>query len=163
MRVNKFFKAITEHSAFDKIFYRTKVVMPDDPIDLDKLQINPIFRQLYYTCRSEINKATFLFCDKKPGGATDYRELALIDSTAAKQNATEPALTRIVLSPYGSPDWEFEVESDQGVNVQEVMEGLCDYYQRGVPYDSCHYFFEGFYKSKESSKDEVILEGCWGS
>lgn len=163
MRVSKSFKTITEHSAFDKIFFRTKAIKPGDSIDLDKLQINPALDQLHYTCRSKIKEVTFLFCDQKPDDKTDYRELALIDSTAAKQNATEPALTCIVLSPYGCPDLEFEVESDQGVTVQDIMEGLCDYYQPGVPYDACHYFFEGFHKSKKSSKDELVLEAWWGS
>ncbi|KAG9676203.1 hypothetical protein KCU99_g4142, partial [Aureobasidium melanogenum] len=85
VRVNKFFKAITEHSAFDKIFFRTKVIKPGDPIDLDKLQINPALNELCYTCRSSIKEAQFLRGYTKLDGKDDVRELPLIDSSAAKQ------------------------------------------------------------------------------
>jgi hypothetical protein len=162
MRVNKLFKAITEHSTFDKIFFRTKAIEPEDPIDLAKLQVNPAFRRLHYTCRSKIKDACFLFSEKKPDGKNDIRELALIDSSAAKQNATEPAVTCLYLAPYGG-DADVVVESDHAVTVQDVMQGLCDYYEPGVPYDACHYFFEGFYTSAESTDDELILKARWGS
>ncbi|KAG9526742.1 hypothetical protein KCV07_g93, partial [Aureobasidium melanogenum] len=83
VRVNKFSKAITEHSAFDKIFFRTKVIKPGDPIDLDKLQINPALNELCYTCRYSIKEAQFLRGYTKLDGKDDVRELPLIDSSVA--------------------------------------------------------------------------------
>lgn len=166
MRVNRLFKAITEHSTFDKIFFRTKVIIkPEDLINLDELQINPALDQLFYTCRSKINEANFLFFDEKPDGKPDvksyYHELALIDSSAAKQNATEPAVTYIYLTPYGYDG--VEVKSERAVTVQDLMQGLCDFYKHGYAYDRCHYFFEGFYKSKSSSEKVLVLRCRWGS
>ncbi|KAG9551196.1 hypothetical protein KCU71_g7179, partial [Aureobasidium melanogenum] len=161
MRVNKFFKAITEHSAFDKIFFRTKVIKPRDPIDLDKLQISPALNELCYTCRSSIREAQFLRGYTKLDGKDDVRELPLIDSSAAKQNATEPAVTRIYLRPYGYDG--VMVRSEDALTVQDVMEGLCNYYKSGRSYDRCHYFFEGFYKAEQSSADFLVLEAHWGS
>ncbi|CAD0085966.1 unnamed protein product [Aureobasidium mustum] len=163
MRVNKCFKAIIEHSAFDKIFFRTKAIKFGDPINLDNLQLNPAFDPLHYTSRSKIDNTLFLFSYKESEGKDGIRELPLTESSAAKQNATEPAVTRIYLRPYGDPEIEVEVESDQGVTVQDVMQGLCDYYEPGIPYDRCHYFFEGFYKNEESTENELILEAHWGS
>jgi hypothetical protein len=160
MRVNKSFRSITEHSAFDKVFFRTKVTKPGDSIDLERLQLNPIFDKIQYDC-DKLRDANFLFCDEKPDGETDYRELRLIDSSAAKQNATEPAVTELYLSPYDHGD--VKVKSEQAVTVQDVMQGLYDYYGPGVIYDSCHHFFEGFTKSTRSTKHQFILEGKWGS
>jgi hypothetical protein len=60
MRVGKSFKAITEHSAFDKIFFRTKASKLGEPINLDQLQINPIFRKLTYMSGFKIQDAHFL-------------------------------------------------------------------------------------------------------
>jgi hypothetical protein len=161
MRVNKSFKAITEHSAFDKVFWRTKAVKLGEPINLDQLHVNPIFRKLTYICRKKIKDVYFLLCDEKPDGVTDYRELALIDSSAAKQNATEPAVPWLYISPYGYDD--MVVQSEHAVTVEDVMQGLCDYYGPCVGYNSCHYWFEGFDKSAKSTEGELILEGCWGS
>jgi len=162
MRVSKLFKAITEHSTFDKIFFRTKaVIKPGDRINLDELEINPALNQLSYTSRSKIKDANFLFWDEKPDGKTEYHELALIDSSAAKQNATEPAITYIYLTPYGYEG--VQIKSERALTVQDVMQGLCDYYKRGTRYDRCHYFFEGFYKGKVSSEQVLVLECHWGS
>lgn len=156
MRVSKHFKAITEHSAFDKIFFRTKTIKAGDFIDLDKIQVNPALDQLCYNSCSQIEDAVFLL--------PDYADpLALINSTAAKQNFTEPAITRIIIRPYGDLYGVVRVESDQGVTVQDVMEGLCSYYKPDVFYDECHYNFEGFCKTKNSTEDELVLECCWGS
>lgn len=162
MRVNKLFKAITEHSTFDKIFFRTKaVIKPGDRINLDELQLNPALNQLSYTSLSKIKEANFLFCDEKSDGKTDYHELALIDSSAAKQNATEPAVNYIYLTPYGYEG--VQVKSERALTVQDLMQGLCDFYKHGYGYDRCHYFFEGFYKSKSSSEQVLVLECYWGS
>lgn len=161
MRVNKSFKTVTKHSAFDKIFFRTKAIKPGDPIDLDKLQINPALNQLSYTCRSKIKEAKFLICYKNADGKDDIRALPLIDSSAAKQNATEPAVTRIYLRPYGHSS--VMVESKEALTVQDVIEGLCNYYKSGRPYDRCHYFFEGFYKSNLSNASILVVEAHWGS
>lgn len=161
MRVSKLFKAITEHSTFDMISFRTKAVESGDHIDFDKLQINPIFNRLHYTCRSKIKEVWFLFCDKKSDGQTDIRKLALIDSSAAKQNATEPAVTHLWLTPY---DYEgVQVRSERALTVQDVMQGLCDYYQPGAGYDRCHYFFEGFQKREVLDSEELVLRARWGS
>ncbi|KAH0342057.1 hypothetical protein KCU81_g5882, partial [Aureobasidium melanogenum] len=161
MRVSKSFKIITEHSAFDKIFFRTKVIKSEDPIDLDKLQINPALEQLSYTSRSKIEDAEFLLCYTEPDGKEGVRNLPLIESSAAKQNATEPAVTHIYLRPYGYGG--VMVQSEDALTVQEVMEGLCNYYKSGQRYDRCHYFFEGFYKVKQSSGNLVVLGAHWGS
>lgn len=161
MRVNKSFKTITEHSAFDKIFFRTKVIKSGDPIDLDKLKINPALDQLSYTSRSKIGDAKFLFWCEELDGKEGVRDLPLIKSSAAKQNATEPAVTRIYLRPYGHIG--VSVDSKDALTVQDVMEGLCNYYKPGRPYDRCHYFFEGFYKAEQSSADVLVLEAHWGS
>ena len=159
MRVSKLFKAITDHTTFDKIFFRTKAV--ESGIDFDKLQINPIFDSLHYTCRSKIKEALFLICDKKPDGETDNRELALIDSSAAKQNATEPAVTHLWLTPFGYEG--VQVRSERALTVQDVMQGLCDYYQYDAGYDECHCFFEGFHNRKEVDSEQLVLVACWGS
>ncbi|KAH0363204.1 hypothetical protein KCU65_g7550, partial [Aureobasidium melanogenum] len=161
MRINKSFKAITEHASFDKIFFRTKAIKAGDPIDFDKLKINPALDQLSYTSRSKIGDAEFLLCYKNPDGKEDVRSLPLIESSAAKQNATEPAVTRIYLRPYGNIG--VTLESKDALTVQDVMEGLCNYYKRGRAYDRCHYFFEGFYKVKQSSGNLLVLEAHWGS
>lgn len=161
MRVNKSFQTLTEHSSFDKIFFRTKPIKPGDPMNLDKLQINPAFDHLTYTSRSKIKDAEFLICYKNDEGKDDVRGLPLIDSSAAKQNATEPAVTRIYLRPYGRNG--VMVESNEGLTVQDVMEGLCNYYKKGRSYDRCHYFFEGFYKSNQSNASMLVLEAHWGS
>ncbi|KAG9650610.1 hypothetical protein KCU64_g9010, partial [Aureobasidium melanogenum] len=79
MRVNKSFKTITEHSAFDKIFFCTKAIRPGDPIDLDKLQINPALDQLSYTSRSKIIDAQLVFSYKEPDGKEGIRNLPLIN------------------------------------------------------------------------------------
>lgn len=103
----------------------------------------------------------FLFCDKKPDGEADIRALALIDLSAAKQNATEPAITRLMLTPY---DYDgVEVRSERALSVQDVMQGLCDYYDDGFGYDRCHYFFEGFYKRKGLDSQKLVLGAHWGS
>jgi hypothetical protein len=75
------------------------------------------------------------------------------------------AVTCLLISPYGYADdgTDVAIESEHTVTVQDVMQGLCDYYEPGVGYDSCHYFFEGFYKSKHSTENELILEAHWGS
>jgi hypothetical protein len=161
MRVNKSFKAITEHSAFDKVFFRTKVIKLGESINLDQLHINPIFYKLTYICRKKIKDVHFLLWDEKPDGKTYFHELALIDSSAAKQNATEPAVTWLYISPYGYDD--IVVQSEHAVTVEDVMQGLCDYYGPDVGYDSCHCWFGGFGKSAKSTEGELILEGCWGS
>ncbi|KAH0350307.1 hypothetical protein KCU83_g5004, partial [Aureobasidium melanogenum] len=145
MRVNKSFKAITEHSAFDKIFFRTKAIQPGDPINHDKLQINPALNELSYTCRSSIKEARLLRCYTKPDGKDDR----------------QPAVTRIYLRPYGYDG--VMVKSEDALTVQDVMEGLCNYYKSGRSYDRCHYFFEGFYKAEQSSTDILVLEAHWGS
>ncbi|KAK6005428.1 hypothetical protein QM012_007070 [Aureobasidium pullulans] len=156
MRVNKFFKTVTEHSAFDKMFFRTRFIKSSNPINFDELHVNPALDQLSYMCRCSIEDAVFLL--------KDHGELALIESIAAKQNATEPAVTRIIVRPYGDPNQEGRTESGQGVTVQDVMEGLCGYYEQGTPYyDECHYNFEGFYKTKNDTEDELVLEIFWGS
>ncbi|THY11352.1 hypothetical protein D6D01_08941 [Aureobasidium pullulans] len=163
MRSSKSFKAITEHSAFDKIFFRTKLPSLEDTFDPDKLQINPAFRSLGYTCRSKIEDTGFLFVDEKPGGSPNYRTVPLTETSAATQNATEPAVTSLTLRPYGGPNFNVKIEVKHGVTVLDVMKGLCGYYHGDVPYDSCHYFFEGFYKNKSSTGEHIIFSAHWGS
>ena len=168
MRSSKTFKAITEHFAFDKIFFRTKLPSLEDTFDLDKLQINPAFRSLGYTCRSNIEDTGFLFVDEKPGGSPNYRTVPLTETSAATQNATEPAVTSLTLRPYdmdydGELEYDVEIEAENGVTVLDVMKGLCGYYDGGVPYDSCHYFFEGFYRNKWSTGEHIIFSAHWGS
>jgi hypothetical protein len=142
MRVNKSFEAITKHSAFDKVFFRTRAIKLGESIDLDQLHVNPVFRKINYSCRSE--DVHFLFCDEKPGSRIGFRRLALIDSSAGHQNATEPAVTCLYLDVYGSGA-EMLVESKRGVTVQTVMQALCDC-RPGCNYRSHHFSFEGFYK-----------------
>lgn len=165
MVVNKSFKAFTEHSAFDKIFFRTKALKPEESINLDNIQINPIFNKISHACLSEMSDVYFLFRDKKPDGETDSRKLALIDSSAVKQNATEPAVTHLRLQPCGhaNVNVEVEVKSEHAVTVGDVMLGLCQFYGERYGYGSCHYFFDGFEKSKRSTKDELVLQAYWGS
>jgi hypothetical protein len=160
MRVNKSFRAITEHSAFDKVFFRTKAVKLGGSINLDQLRINPVFRKIHHDCRSEY--VHFLFCDDKPGSRIGFRRLALISSSAARQNATEPAVTCLYLGVHGSRA-EVLVESKRGVTVQKVMQALRDYRKPGADYRSRHFSFEGFYKSAESTEDGLILKAKWGS
>ncbi|THW54466.1 hypothetical protein D6D19_10717 [Aureobasidium pullulans] len=162
MRSSKTFRAITEHSAFDKIFFRTTLPSLEDTLDLDKLQINPAFRSLSYICRSKIEDTGFLFVDEKPGGSPNYRTVPLTETSAATQNATEPAVTSLTLRPYDM-EYDVEIEVEDGVTVLDVMKGLCGYYDGGVPYDSCHYFFEGFYRNKWSTGEHIIFSAHWGS
>jgi predicted metalloprotease len=56
-----------------------------------------------------------------------------------------------------------QVKSEDAVTVQDVMQGLCDYYTRGASYDRCHYFFEGFFKGKGSTEKVLVFEAGWGS
>jgi hypothetical protein len=158
MRVNKSFEAITKHSAFDKVFFRTRAIKLGESINLDQLHVNPVFRKINYSCRSE--DVHFLFCDEKPGSRIGFRRLALIDSSAGHQNATEPAVTCLYLDVYGSGA-EMLVEPKRGVTVQTVMQALCDC-RPGCNYRSHHFSFKGFYKSAKS-KDGLILEAQWGS
>jgi hypothetical protein len=160
MRVNKSFKAITEHSAFDKVFWRYKAIKLGDSINLDQLRVNPIFREIHYNCHSE--GVHFIFCDEKPGSRIGFRRLALTNSSAAHQNATEPAITCLYLVVFGNRA-EVLVESKHGVTVQKVMQALCDYRKPGTNNRSHHFSFEGFYKSAESTEDELILEAQWAS
>ncbi|THY66927.1 hypothetical protein D6C95_10500, partial [Aureobasidium pullulans] len=151
MRSSKTFKAITEHSAFDKIFFRTKTILSNDLIDLNELENNPVLERLtiHYLCEHPIEDAEVSL---NTGDSTKWRSLPLIESSAAKQNTTEPSVTRITLRPYiflGREDdhsFDVEVKAEQGITVLDVMKGLCAYYL--VPdmlHDERHCFFEGFY------------------
>jgi hypothetical protein len=82
----------------------------------------------------------------------------LIDSSAAKQNATEPAVTCLHISPY--PDVSIKVSSARAVTVQDVMQGLYDYYTLCLVSGARH-FFDGFNKTKGSTEDELILKMGW--
>jgi hypothetical protein len=159
IRVSKLFKAITEHSTFDKIFFRTKAIKHGDHFDLDKLQINPIFDMLHYTCRSGIKEAKFLFYDKNFSGKTDIRELALIDSSAAKQNATEPAVTYLYVSPCGSA--RIKVNPGHAVTVQDVMQELCNHYTISTPFDVCQSFEGYIYRKMVSAGYVLVLRTSW--
>jgi len=161
MRSSKSFKAITEHSAFDKIFFRTTLPSLEDTLDLDKLQINPAFRSLSYTCRSKIEDTGFLFVDEKPGGSPNYRTVPLTETSAATQNATEPAVSSLTLSPFGKSVFDVEIEVEHGVTVLDVMKELCGYYHGDVPNDSCRYFLAGFYKNKWSTGEHIIFSVHW--
>lgn len=158
MRVSKLFKAITEHTTFDKIFFRTKAIKPEHPLNLDKLQINPVFNMIEYTSRQRIKSAHFLILDKKPNGRPKHHKLALIDSSAAKQNATEPAVTCLQVSPYNG--FSISIKLGRAVTVRDVMEGLCDYYRLAVV--GGRHFLDGFYKIEGLAKDELVLKARWG-
>ncbi|KAH0283777.1 hypothetical protein M436DRAFT_35414 [Aureobasidium namibiae CBS 147.97] len=158
MRVSKLFKAITDHPTFDKIFFRTKITEPKDPINPDKIQINPIFSMIQYTSRQRIKSAHFLILDEKPNGKPKHRKLALIDSSAAKQNATEPAVTCLQVSPYSGAS--VGIKLGRAVTVRDVMEGLCNYYNMVLVANARH-FLEDFYKIKGWTEDELVLKARW--
>jgi hypothetical protein len=166
MRVNKSFKAITEHSAFDKIFFRTKAIKLGESIDLDQLQINPIFRKLTYMSGSEIQDAYFLLCDDSSNDRSDTRKLFLTDSSAAKQNATDPAVTCLYLSPFRVFNlfpvcWELRVE--HSVTVHDIIQALSDYYTRGLGRRQLHRRLKDFYALAQSAEGELVLGAYWES
>lgn len=169
MRSSKSFKAITEHFAFDKIFFRTKTILSNNLIDLDELEINPVLEGLaiHYLCKHPIEDAEFSL---HSSDSTKWRSLPLIESSAAKQNASEPPLTHITLRPYifrGREDdhsFDVEVKAEQGVTVLDVMKGLCGYYLiPGMLHDERHCFFEGFDIDDDSTKEKIIFSAGWGS
>jgi hypothetical protein len=149
MRVNRWFRAITEHRTFDKILFRTDALKPENSIDLVNLQINPVFKKIVYDCQLFSRRARFLFKDKIPGGGTVHRELALANSSAANQNATEPGITHLHVRPFAGAGVVLERAS--ALTVQDVMDALCEYWE------SPHYVFRGLFISKRSSETKLIL------
>jgi hypothetical protein len=90
----------------------------------------------------------------------------LTDSSAAKQNAIDPAVTYLYLSPFRVinlfPIW-VRLRSEHGVTVHDVIKALSDYYTQGLGRRQLDRRLKDVYALAQSTEDNLILGAYWES
>lgn len=127
--VNKDFKAISEHSSFDKVSFRGPAPLPPGTTIVAKdVDIHPVLQEMSYECSPDIKHAfLFSYSDRKSSYSDDGLYL-IVNSSAYKEHATQPPLQVIVVKVHGKKCGR--VKNDSGVTVKDVLGSLASFFRR---------------------------------
>lgn len=122
IQVDKFFQSVTNHKSVGSIMFQEDDPPNDASFDIAKLKFHPAFELVSNECHTDIKHICFIDYSSLVD-TEDFREWALIDTSAASEFATEPPLQSINLQVHDRP--RLTVHNNYAVTVLQVMKGLC--------------------------------------
>ena len=153
MCLSKSFHTLTSHALFDKTLFRSRAVVPaDGAITPNEVHLHPAFEYMSFGCGTKIEDVCFWPGDKK---------LPLTESSAAKEHATDPPVSKLRLQVHR---WApIEVKNKHGVHVLQVMQALCRFFAKGHHRESMgdHTVWNGWDQTVLDDKSRLLLRAIW--
>ena len=149
--VSKSVSSLLEHSCFDRALFRRVSPLADcssiTPLSIPELkdfpnhentwvEVHPALSMMSYGCSPDISDPTFYDYSES---ATPHDDRAVIDTSAAAEYATMPAMQRLKIRIYNRP--ATIVMNKKGVTVRNVLEALVSHFGTEIGkvtlYDVC--------------------------
>jgi hypothetical protein len=172
--VSKSVSSLLEHSCFDRTLFRrvnplkdcngiTPVSIPElkDFTDHEKtwVEVHPALSMMSYGCSPDLEDPRFYdYSDS----ASPHDDRAVIETSAATEYATMPALQKLKIRIYNRP--ATVIMNKKGVTVRNVLEALVSHFgteMRGVMlYDVCPWI-EKYEKNRPATYQDAQSRNGW--